>query len=214
MRSMPMFPLGTVLLPGEPLRLHVFEPRYVALVRGILAGRLEPEFGVVLITRGSEVGGADERTDVGTIAGVLRLDELPGDRFSVQCAAGERIRIERWLPDDPYPRAEVSEWPDGSDAAEDSDAGAALAIVLRRLTELYGLAGELAARSGRPGELPDPLDGLPDDPTERSFALAARAGLGDTDRQAVLTAPGPVQRLALLATALDDRIAALRFALS
>ena len=59
MAVLPMFPLGTVLLPGAVLPLHVFEPRYRQLVQDCLAG--EPEFGVVLIERGSEVGGGDQR---------------------------------------------------------------------------------------------------------------------------------------------------------
>ena len=52
-----MFPLGGVLFPGMPLRLRVFEPRYRAMVTECLAGT--PEFGVVLIERGNEVGGGD-----------------------------------------------------------------------------------------------------------------------------------------------------------
>src|SRR5687767_6923459 len=55
---LPMFPLGTVLFPHMVLPLHVFEPRYRVLTRRCLDG--EPMFGVVLIVRGSEVGGDDE----------------------------------------------------------------------------------------------------------------------------------------------------------
>ena len=53
-----MFPLGSVLLPGDVLPLHVFEQRYRALIRRCLTDP-EPEFGVVLIDRGHEVGGGD-----------------------------------------------------------------------------------------------------------------------------------------------------------
>ena len=63
-----MFPLGSVLLPSMVLPLHVFEPRYRALVRDVLDG--DGEFGVCLISRGHEVGGDDVRTDVGTVARV------------------------------------------------------------------------------------------------------------------------------------------------
>lgn len=202
-----MFPLGTVLLPGEPLPLQVFEPRYVALVRGILDEELAPEFGVVLISRGSEVGGADERTGVGTLARVGQVGELPGGRYALRCAGGARIRVEQWLPDGPYPRAEVSEWPDEPDGPIDE------APVLDRIAELYGVARELAERDGRPFPAIDPLADLPDDPTGRSYAMVGRSGLGDTDRHAALAAAGPARRLALLASALEDRIAALRFAL-
>ena len=60
---MAMFPLGSVLLPGGVLALHVFEPRYRDMVRACLACDGPVEFGQVLITRGREVGGGD---DVGT----------------------------------------------------------------------------------------------------------------------------------------------------
>ena len=64
-----MFPLGKVLVPGEVLPLHVFEPRYRQLVVDLLAADdRPPEFGVVLIERGWEVGGGDARTDIGTVA--------------------------------------------------------------------------------------------------------------------------------------------------
>ncbi|MEN3314917.1 MAG: uncharacterized protein V7605_1151, partial [Acidimicrobiaceae bacterium] len=54
-----MFPLGTVLFPGLALPLHVFEPRYQSLVQACLDG--DGHFGIVLIERGSEVGGGDVR---------------------------------------------------------------------------------------------------------------------------------------------------------
>ena len=65
-RVMPMFPLGTVLFPHALLPLHVFEPRYRVMTERVL--KATREFGVVLIERGSEVGGGDTRFDVGTVA--------------------------------------------------------------------------------------------------------------------------------------------------
>ena len=81
MTRLAMFPLGTVLLPGAVLPLHVFEPRYRTLVADCLAG--EPEFGVVLIERGSEVGGGDVRRDVGTVARIVEVAELPDGRSAL-----------------------------------------------------------------------------------------------------------------------------------
>ena len=69
-----MFPLGTVLLPFAHLPLHIFEPRYRALVKDCLAG--DGEFGVVLIERGHEVGGGDVRFGVGTVARIVQTAEL------------------------------------------------------------------------------------------------------------------------------------------
>lgn len=58
MATLPLFPLGTVLMPGAQLPLQIFEPRYVALLRDLLAGQDErsPLFGVVAIREGYEVG--------------------------------------------------------------------------------------------------------------------------------------------------------------
>ena len=66
-----MFPLGSVLFPHAVLPLHVFEPRYLALVERCLAG--DQEFGVVLIERGSEVGGGDVRFSVGTVTRIVQI---------------------------------------------------------------------------------------------------------------------------------------------
>ncbi len=111
MAVMPMFPLGSVLLPGVVLPLHVFEPRYQQLVRDCLE-TAEHEFGVVLIDRGSEVGGGDSRLAVGVVARMLQVAAMDDGRFALVTVGTRRIRVIQWLPDDPYPRAEVEDWPD------------------------------------------------------------------------------------------------------
>lgn len=62
MADLPMCPLGSVLFPylQLPLQLRVFEERYLVMLSRILVN--EPaEFGVVLIERGQEVGGGEQR---------------------------------------------------------------------------------------------------------------------------------------------------------
>ena len=107
-----MFPLGTVLFPHALLPLHVFEPRYRVMTEHVLRG--DGEFGVVLIERGSEVGGGDTRFDVGTVARVVRAQELPDGGYALATVGIRRVRVERWLPDDPYPQAEVVELADAA----------------------------------------------------------------------------------------------------
>src|SRR5580704_6700484 len=107
-----MFPLQSVFLPGEDLPLQIFEPRYAELVRDCMRDN-NPRFGVVLISRGREVGGGDVRCDVGTVARITECVDLAGSgRFVLRCRTSERIRVSDWLPDDPYPRAMVRPWPD------------------------------------------------------------------------------------------------------
>ncbi|MCX5044695.1 LON peptidase substrate-binding domain-containing protein [Aldersonia sp. NBC_00410] len=207
MAVIPMFPLGVALLPGERLPLQIFEPRYLALVDECLNRSPQPEFGVVLISHGHEVGGGDQRTDVGVLARIISAYDLPGGRQRLECVGTERFRVQEWLPDDPYPRAEVESWPDdaGSDIDEDADA-----LVNGRVTGLAQLAAELAQRSGGPPP-GDPLADLPTDPMRRCFALAARLPLGQADRYALLAAPDAQAGFAVLATALDDLTAAVKF---
>lgn len=119
--TLPMFPLQAVLFPGGRLPLQVFEPRYVAMTRHCLA--TDRRFGVVLIARGPEVGGGDERTATGTIAVIDRAVALPAGRIGLLAHGTERIHVERWLPDDPYPRAVVRLadcWPQTSSPAPPS----------------------------------------------------------------------------------------------
>lgn len=105
-----MFPLGSVLFPHMPLALRLFEPRYLKML-GDLLEHSGPEFGVVLIERGHEVGGGDHRFTVGTVAQVLEVEALEG--FMALMARGStRFRVTGWLPEDPYPRAEVEFLPD------------------------------------------------------------------------------------------------------
>ncbi|WP_336085956.1 LON peptidase substrate-binding domain-containing protein [Nocardia sp. SSK8] len=205
-----MFPLGAVLLPGEPLSLQIFEPRYVALIEDCLEGRREPEFGVVLIARGHEVGGGEVRTEVGTLARVTDVVQLPGSRFRVRCQGTDRIRVTDWLPDAPYPRARIETWPDGP-AADDAEP---LAGLRARADRLHELTARLARKSGIRRPPPSAsLDELSTDPSVRSFELAARLPIGQTDRQAALAAPDPLARLGTLTTAMDDAIAVMEFRL-
>jgi ATP-dependent Lon protease len=193
---LPMFPLGTVLFPTMVLPLHVFEPRYRALVRDCLDG--DGEFGVVLIERGSEVGGGDVRTDVGTVARILEVEALDDGRYVLAAVGTRRIRVDTWLEDDPYPQAEVSDWEDETTATRPLDE---LDALFRRA---LGLAAEL-------GEAPAPLDvELAPDAALASFQIAALAPLGPIDRQAVLATATADERIEALEGLLDDTVELLR----
>jgi Lon protease-like protein len=147
-------PLGTVLLPGQVLPLHIFELRYRVLMRELTAPDAVPEFGVVLIERGHEVGGGDERVAVGTVARVAKAQELADGRWMVAAAGTTRFRVGTWLPDQPYPCAEIVELPDeadpdAGDAAWTTRASEAERLVRRALalaTELGDPSGSSVAR--------------------------------------------------------------------
>jgi uncharacterized protein len=188
-----MFPLGTVLLPGEFLPLHVFEPRYRELVRDCLRG--SPEFGVVLIERGSEVGGGDTRTEVGTIARLVEAVELPDGRYALNCAGTRRVRVKQWLEDDPYPRADIDDWKDEAVDTLERDDLIAVERVLRRVLALAAEAGDAVAPMATE---------ISDDPVLATYHLCALAPFGPADRYRLLTQPGPAERLTLLMTMLAE----------
>jgi uncharacterized protein len=193
-----MFPLGTVLFPSASLPLHVFEERYRVLVRTCLAGT--PELGVVLIERGSEVGGGDVRSDVGTVARILEAAELPDGRFALGTVGVRRIRVQRWLPDDPHPWAEVEDWPDPEPGPGLGDALDRAVAVLRRALALATEVGEPAA--------PATIE-LSGDPVLASHQAAAVAPLGPLDRQRLLAAAGAEDRCTVLIELLDEHVAVL-----
>ena len=102
---MPLFPLRTVLFPGMPLPLRIFEDRYKTMVRELLAsGR---EFGVILIREGQEVGGGARPHRVGTLARIEDATELPGGRFAIDTRGTRRFRLQRMLRPRPYPYGEI-----------------------------------------------------------------------------------------------------------
>lgn len=110
MTPLPMFPLGSVLFPHMPLVLRVFEERYVVLLSRVLQEEI-PEFGVVLIERGQEVGGGEQRFGYGTLARITQLEAGDGF-FALVADGGARFEVLEWLDEDPYPQAEVRELPD------------------------------------------------------------------------------------------------------
>ena len=110
MADVAMFPLGTVLFPHTPLALRIFEQRYLMMLGRVLDDE-EPSFGVVLIERGSEAGGGDQRFSVGTMARILQVDPRADD-LHVIAVGGTRVAVDRWLEDDPYPAASVTPIPE------------------------------------------------------------------------------------------------------
>ncbi|AGL29862.1 hypothetical protein J114_02305 [Mycobacterium tuberculosis EAI5/NITR206] len=178
-----MFPLESAPLPDEDLPLHIFEPRYAALVRDCM-DTADPRFGVVLISRGREVGGGDTRCDVGTLARITECADAGSGRYMLRCRVGERIRVCDWLPDDPYPRAKVRFWPDQPGhpvtAAQLLEVEDRVVALFERIAAARGV--RLPAREvvlGYP--VVDPAD-----TGQRLYALACRVPMGPADRYAVL----------------------------
>ena len=198
-----MFPLGLVLFPHAILPLHIFEPRYKVLMFDCMRG--EPQFGVVLIERGFEVGGGDTRFPVGTIARIVNGAELPDGRWIVEAVGTSRFEVDHWIADDPYPVATVRPRPElaFTDAASDQ-LGQAERLVRRALA----LKEELS----EPG-VPSTIE-LEADPAVRAWQLVAIAPLGPVDQQSLLGVDDPAHRLADLARLAEEEAHVLAYRLS
>lgn len=182
-----MFPLSTVLFPEAGLPLHVFEERYRTLMSTCLAS--DGEFGVVLIARGSEVGGGDQRTDVGTVARIANVAELDDGRMLVVATGVRRVHVVDWLPDDPFPCAVVEDLPDPWTGCP-ADVLTAAEGSLRRLRSLLSELGDVPA-------LPHSLR-ISGGPDQIGWQLCDMAPLVSLDLQRLLVAPGLEVRLRLL----------------
>ncbi len=213
-----MFPLGSVLLPGGILPLHVFEPRYRDMIRDCLRADGDPEFGQALISRGWETGGGDDRVMVGTVAQMLQVDAIDENRYALVAVGTRRIRINAWLPDDPYPIADVDDWPDLDPDPPGLAVGVAASQARVRAARVLAMRVAERVDDGPGGAEPAGTvagdDEISDDPLLATYHLATLAPIGPADRFRLLAAPGPAQRLELLDEILDDVEAMLRFRLS
>jgi uncharacterized protein len=189
--ALPLFPLGTVLFPGLVLPLHIFEERYRALVRDLVARPAgERQFGVVAIRRGWEV---DQRAplrlyDTGCTAQVRDVTEHPDGRFDLTTVGGRRFVI-RTIEAGAEPYL----------IADPAEADRLLPAVL----DLY----QRYLRVIRPGPAGEQV---PDDATVLSYLIAATVALPVSERQALLAAPDAAARLRAERHRLRWEIALLR----
>ncbi|MEV4201698.1 LON peptidase substrate-binding domain-containing protein [Micromonospora globbae] len=211
---LPVFPLGTVLFPGLVLPLHIFEERYRALVRHLVALPEDAprEFGVVAIQAGWEVaptgpggrplpGGGDVTLhEVGCTAELRQVTELADGGFDIVTVGRRRFRIaEVDRRSAPYLTAEVEWLPEPGGTDETAELLAARVISVFR--QYLGLIR------------PDPQDiteQLPEDPTVLSHLVAATAALTVDDRQRLLAIDDTAARLRAELRLLNREAALLR----
>ena len=188
MASLPLFPLGTVLLPGARLPLQVFEPRYVALLRDLIEGQEErpPVFGIIAIREGNEVGDGAVRAlhPVGCAALLTHVAVLGGQRFFVIVQGTNRFRVGEIDPraGTPYATAQV-QWLD----EHDGDAAAIETLAER-------VRAELKACQEVTG---DDEQEIPGGARALSYAVPLVVSLDLADRQRLLESPDTESRLRL-----------------
>jgi uncharacterized protein len=110
MYELPLFPLNTVLFPGMPLRLHIFEERYKVMLQEVM--KSNQTFGVNLIKSGVEsMGPLALPHDIGCTARVLQVEPLADGRMNITVVGDERFQVLRLGNADPYLMAFVESKP-------------------------------------------------------------------------------------------------------
>lgn len=188
----PLFPLGTVLVPGLVLPLHIFEPRYRRLMADLQTRRDDDRvFGVVAIREGWEVGeeGVTAMYDVGTLAVVREMVPYPDGRYDIVTNGDARFRILALAESDaPYLMAEV-EWL-AEDAPGDGAEASLLAAGVGRRFDAYRAAVSAAGAV----EAAQMLE-MPADARFLSYLVAVAMVLDLSDRQMLLEAATTRDRL-------------------
>lgn len=196
---MPMFPLGSVLLPSMPLALRVFEPRYLEMMVDVLA-RAPAEFGVVLIERGQEVGGGDQRFGIGTVARVAEVEQADG-LVGLIARGASRFEVIAWQDEDPYPRAEVRALPA---LIWTEQCRASMVEAERLVRTALALASELADGTWSADIA------LADEPGDLVWQLAGITPVGLIDRLSFLRAGTTEDLLSMLIAETTGAVQALR----
>lgn len=156
---LPIFPLSVVLFPGNPLPLHIFEPRYRRMLSDVLGA--DRRFGIIPVLSETDVPGADA---IGCIAEVRLNQELPDGRSNIVVLGGPRFRVAQVVDDPaPYLMAQVETFEDEPGSEPSVEA-------VDALRELFGryFAG-VRELNDTPPE--DPV--LPEDAATLSFHVAA-----------------------------------------
>jgi Lon protease-like protein len=200
-----MFPLEGVLFPYGVMPLRIFEPRYRAMIEVCLRG--DGRFGVVLIERGSHVGGGDSRFDFGTVARIAEAARTPDGRYLLATVGTDRFRVKKWLPDDPYPRADIEIV--GEPKRVDARAAEQRVAIERQLIRVLALGAELDL--GGPSVDAVRLD---EDPVRASYEAAALAPIGALDAYRLLRLDDPCARFDELGVLLSDAAEMFEFRLS
>lgn len=181
-----MFPLGMVVFPHQVVGLCVFESRYQQMIVDVADTM---RFGTCLIARGSEVGGGDERTLVGTMLRIRGQQRLPDGKILLVAEGESCFAIEEWLDDQPYPRA-LAEERCCDDVMIDPDL---LRLAETSVRALRHLQSEVAA-----DEVFAANCSMAEDPWERSWQLCSMTPMALMDQFKVISLSDPNERLSLL----------------
>jgi len=184
---LPLFPLDVVLLPGTPLPLHIFEPRYREMI-GECLDQNAP-FGVVRAKEGEGVA------EIGCTAAILSVSKkYPDGRMDIVTQGRERFEVMELNQERAFLRAEVlylHDEPSTVSAAE-----------MERAVQLHGEIMTLAETETESSSEAEE--------SQLSFRLAGSLPLDLDFKQTLLGMPSEAERLPALIAVLEAILPRLR----
>lgn len=178
MAMLPLFPLNTVLFPGIPISLHIFEDRYKLMINRCLES--QTPFGIVLLQSGSEVQGAGPTPrpySIGCTAHIAQVQRLSMGRMNLIAVGGERFQITEFNYTEPYLLGQVSYLDlSRTSSAKLSDLGATL----------QRQVGHYLAAIARVENISFNNDQLPTDPVQLAYLAASLARIPMPEKQKLL----------------------------
>jgi uncharacterized protein len=197
--ELPLFPLQTVLFPGMPLALQIFEPRYRQMVGECL--REGQPFGVVLIREGEEVGDVwVEPFPVGCTAEIAQMQPLEEGRMQLLVIGRERFRIVNLHRDQPYLTGTVEYFPLQGDGPANRTAVASLLPWVEQYLSLLSEAGEIDFEASH----------LPSEPEALAYLAATVLQVPMVEKQALLAEPAAASLLGEMRTLYRRELPLLR----
>jgi Lon protease-like protein len=177
-----LFPLHTVLFPGMPLSLRIFEERYILMINRCL-DQNEP-FGVVAIRQGMEANGPlPQPQQIGCRANIIHVERLEHGRFNIIAIGDERFAIQEIDTANPYLAAEVENLPMILTPTMNIERGV---MALRPWINAYlDLVSTLHPENAQPELLLSPSD-FPEDPLALIYMAAAILQIPLEEKQKLL----------------------------
>jgi uncharacterized protein len=185
LKRLRLFPLNAVLFPGAVMNLHIFESRYKQMIAECL--EKGEGFGVALIAEGAEAGDPNVTPhDVGSIAEIVDVQQLPFGRYFISTVGRQRFRIAEIVSREPYLVVEADVLEDDAPFPdEETDR------LNRRVRELFGEYLEIVLEfSGKPSGIE-----LPEDARSASFFVGDTLQIAEAIKQRLLEIDSTKRRL-------------------
>lgn len=182
-RGLPLFPLNTVLFPQTSIPLQIFEERYKTMLQECLDS--DSRFGVTLIREGSEVGAPAVPHDVGTVARIVQVNRIEGDRYFVSAIGERRFRVIEITQHSPFISAQV-------ELLDEYDDGPVPENLIIEATDLFGEYARFSVGTSG-GWVSDTK--VPSDPAHLSYHIASRVQMDLSDKQRLLEQESAERRL-------------------